>query len=643
MRFLVEDVTDKLENDCLLEALTGMDLGLVVMDGGRRILLLNAQLETYLAAPAGVLEMGRDFAETLRFCHERGDFAEVEDCGSADDLVALAAVPREWSLAPVWAQDRCLQLRGRPIAENRFLITYQDISTHQASAAAALDSDRRLLDFAEAGSGWFWEMDENYNYTWFSNNFRRRAGTKAESRYGKNRFDLIAEFANDNGEEIHRRTLSERKPFKDLITRPKFDDGKVLWFRTSGAPFYDQNNVFRGYRGVATDVTGEIAFRERAKTEGERIASAMDHLNETMALFDSQDRLVFCNEAFRALNRKIIDLIVPGVTFEEVIRANMRTGYFDGVVTAAPEEFIQQRLRQFHEPDGPVDMILGDGSWVRINVQLLASGERVLAVSDITGLKRAEADLHAAKEQAEQASRAKSMFLANMSHELRTPLNAISGFSEIIQQELFGPLGDAHYGEYARDIHASGQHLLAIINDILDLSRIEEGQDELEESENTFAEVIQACLPLVRERAVAAKVRIELDIAADLPTVMLDLRRMKQILINLLSNAIKFTEAGGYVRVAASVEPSGDMIIAVSDSGIGMRPEDIPKALEPFGQIDSSLSRSYEGTGLGLSLARQLTEAHGGELQISSEPNIGTTVQIILPSYRVIMPVQHLG
>lgn len=636
-------MTDTLENDCLLEALNGIDLGLAVIDGNRRILFLNELLGDYLKVPADFLETGKDFAETLRYCHTRGDFGTCEGCGSADDLFAQATMRQEWRLDPVWAEGRCLELHGRPLADDRFLITYRDISAQYAAAAAAIDSDRRLLDFAEAGSGWFWEMDENYNYTWFSNNFSRSADAKPDTRYGRNRFDLISEFADADGEQIHRRTLSERKPFKDLITQPKFDDGRILWFRTSGAPFYDNDGVFRGYRGVATDVTGEIAFREQTKSDGERIATAMDHLDETMALFDSHDRLVFCNEAFRDLNRRIIDLIQPGVTFEELIRANMQTGYFDGVVTTTPEEFIQQRLRQFHESDGPVDMVLGDGSWVRINAQLLANGERVLAVSDITGLKRAEADLHAAKEQAEQASRAKSMFLANMSHELRTPLNAISGFSEIIQQELFGPLGDAHYGEYASDIHASGQHLLAIINDILDLSRIEEGQDELEESENVIADVIQACLPLVRERAVAAKVRIELEIASDLPAVMIDLRRMKQILINLLSNAIKFTEAGGYVRVGAGVEPSGNMIVAVSDSGIGMRPEDIPRALEPFGQIDSSLSRSYEGTGLGLSLARQLTEAHGGELLISSELNTGTTVQIVLPSERVITRNQPPG
>jgi signal transduction histidine kinase len=214
-------------------------------------------------------------------------------------------------------------------------------------------------------------------------------------------------------------------------------------------------------------------------------------------------------------------------------------------------------------------------------------------------------------------------------------LNAISGFSEIIGQELFGDLGDPHYKEYAQDIHASGQHLLAIINDILDLSRIEEGQDTLEESENDISDVIHACMPLVRERAAAARVRIELDVADGLPTILLDLRRIKQVLINLLSNAIKFTEPGGTITISAAIDESGGMTIAVRDTGIGMRQDEIPKALEPFGQIDSSLARRYEGTGLGLSLAKQLTETHGGQLQIESQIDVGTTVNVSLPAERL--------
>jgi signal transduction histidine kinase len=447
--------------------------------------------------------------------------------------------------------------------------------------------------------------------------------------------DLFAEWDDEDGAQQHQQYLDQRQSFRNEISRPRMANGQEIWLRASGSPFFDDAGVFRGYRGVACDVTEEIAFRQQATSDAERVAAALDGINETMALFDDQDRLIFCNQAFRELNFGIIETISPGVTFEELVRANVALGHFPDAKNQ-PEKFIQQRLQQFYEPDGPVDLEMGSGNWVRTTIQILANGERVLTENDITGLKRAEADLRAAKEQAEQANRAKSMFLANMSHELRTPLNAISGFSEIIEKELFGTLGDHRYAEYAQDIHASGQHLLAIINDILDLSRIEEGQDELDESEYAIGDVIEACMPLVRERAVAARIRIELDIAENLPPVMIDLRRIKQILINLLSNAIKFTESGGRVLVSASLKPAGAMEIMVKDTGIGMRAEDLPKAMEPFGQIDSSLARRYEGTGLGLSLAKQLTETHGGRLLVESEPGIGTTVRMLLPPDRLV-------
>ena len=244
-------------------------------------------------------------------------------------------------------------------------------------------------------------------------------------------------------------------------------------------------------------------------------------------------------------------------------------------------------------------------------------------------------ELESARLAAEESSRVKSQFMANMSHELRTPLNAIIGFSEVIRDALVGPVA-ARYKDYARDIHSSGRHLLGLINDVLDLSKVELGRLELHEEPVELAKIVHDSQRLMADRARANNVELGIDLPADLPLLLGDELRLKQIVLNLLSNAIKFTPAGGRITVSGGISPAGGIALAVADTGIGMKPEEIPIALEPFRQIDSALNRRYGGTGLGLPLARTLAELHDGILGISSAPGQGTTVTVTLPAARVI-------
>ena len=254
---------------------------------------------------------------------------------------------------------------------------------------------------------------------------------------------------------------------------------------------------------------------------------------------------------------------------------------------------------------------------------------------DADALRRAIEDLKRAKQAAEQASNAKSAFLANMSHELRTPLNAVIGFSEILTNELFGQLGDARYREYASDILASGRHLLSLVNDLLDHTRIEAGHVELSEAELDVQEQAEAALRLMRERAATAKVGLETSFPDVLPYLMADERAFRQMLLNLLGNAVKFTPAGGTVRLTAGLEGDGRLAIAVSDTGIGMKREEVPRALEPFVQLHHHMNKAYGGTGLGLPLVRALMRLHGGSITIDSAEGSGTTVTIRFPRSRM--------
>jgi PAS domain S-box-containing protein len=407
-------------------------------------------------------------------------------------------------------------------------------------------------------------------------------------------------------------------------------DGEVRIVHQEAEVVLDETGRAIRMVGTVQDITERKTAEDALRAGEARLKAIIDNSPAVIGLKDVEGRYLTVNRTFEK---------ICGVENGDI---QGRTAYdiFEKDVADAFTALEQQVLKTGEPVEAEITVATVDGERIFMVVSFpvppgpgtddlpIATG---LIATDITERKHVETELVAAKEQAELASRAKSDFLANMSHELRTPLNAIIGFSDIIQNETFGAVGNDKYVEYAKDINDSGAHLLELINDILDLSKVEAGKLELHEEDVDLGDAIRSCLTLVRDRAAIEGLALEGEVPEFLAKLRADERKIKQILLNLLSNAIKFTPRGGRVTVRASAE-GDDVVIAVSDTGVGMTPEEIETAMTPFGQVTGHMDRTHEGTGLGLPLTKALIELHGGRLELTSEPGSGTTARITLPA-----------
>jgi two-component system cell cycle sensor histidine kinase PleC len=439
----------------------------------------------------------------------------------------------------------------------------------------------------------------------------------------------------------------------DRMFRMKHADGRWVWLRAR-AELVDRDSGEPHLIGIAVDVTEQMRLVERSKTADIRLRDAIETISEAFVLWDSENRLVMCNSKYQQLHGMPDAVLSPGTPYAEVIAAGRKPLVRSQVVSEGrPEE----GARSF-------ELQLEDGRWLQINERRTKDGGFVSVGTDITQLKRHEsklidgerrliatiADLRQSrqklelqaqqlveladkygeeKDRAEEANRTKSEFLANISHELRTPLNAIIGFSEIMQSGMFGDLGSPKYREYCQDIHDSGTYLLGVINDILDMSRIEAGRLVLDLEDLVLDGLVDESIRIVSAQAAAQKIEVRSEVGKNL-RLHGDRRAIKQIMLNLLSNAVKFTPAGGHITVRARSTASA-VTFSVEDTGIGIPKDALRKLGRPFEQVENQFTKSHRGSGLGLAITSSLVLLHGGAMRIRSREGHGTVVSVRLP------------
>jgi two-component system cell cycle sensor histidine kinase PleC len=645
---------------------------LAVTDGAFKIVAVTPQSTGWkgrsldaIAQGGQPLFMFGDRAGVMEISIGGQDWYAAVSLANARNGAAAALVPQE-AVFEAWRKTVSLNVTLFVLTAGVLIIVLYAYVGQAARAQAAdriyLEAHQRIdMALVRGRCGlWDWDMVRGKMY-WSRSMYDMLGYEPCDTMLSFGEVDEIIHPEDGDLFELANRIVAREIDHIDQVFRMRHADGQWVWMRAR-AQVIDPEAPEIQLIGIAVDVTEQRHLALRSEAADLRLRTAIENINESFVLWDSAQRLIMCNSKYQQDN---------GLSDRDVMPGASRAVLEERMLAFASE----RRLANTNGQQGGVtfERQLADGRWLQVNELRTRDGGTVSVGSDITQIKlhqeklvdserRLMATIHDLSlarraeeersrelvelnreymketERAEAANRAKSEFLANMSHELRTPLNAIIGFSELMEQALFGPLGSPRYEEYATDINGSGKYLLGVINDILDMSKIEAGQFSMDQEEIDLCPLMRETVRVISLQAAEKSITVETRIPDSL-TLFADRRAIKQIIINLLSNAVKFTGQGGRIAVRAR-NTSSALVLTIEDNGCGIPKEALSKLGRPFEQVQNQFSKSHAGSGLGLAISRSLAELQGGALKIRSTEGVGTIVSVRIPIKKAAQAVR---
>ncbi len=605
-----------------------LPVGLAVIDPAQRIVLMNPAFHTSLGLDPGRFAPGTALEDAIRTLALRGVFGPGDPDAQTRAFIESDRTHSGRLRRQTYA-GRSFDLYNTPLVDGGVVISVVDITevlAARAGAESALAQTTTALATLRIGLAIFNPAGalllSNPRFAELLTLPAERLGPGVTLKVVLDAMQHREEFQSQDGIAFVN-ALRNLRPGQHWATRRQRDDGQLVDVMVDPLPG-------GGFAITLNDITPLARAEDEARRRAHLLDQVLLAVPHGICVYGPDRRVSMFNQTYQEVMAgaplQIGDHLV------EVIRRRAEAGEYGG---GQPDEvFVRQMSYDIGRPQTR-RRVRPNGSAIDVRTAPLPDGGHISVVTDISALVQAEAEARHAKDVAEAANKAKSRFLATMSHELRTPLNAIIGFSDALMRDTSRP-SPAEVAEYGGQINVAGKQLLSIINTILDVARIESGRFEPGEEVIDVAQVLRTAVRQAQSAALAAEVSLDLKVPEDLPWLRADERRLGQVVTQLLSNAVKFTEAGGSVVVEAEQGPDGDIRMRVVDTGIGIPEADLERVFEPFIQLDDTLSRRYAGTGLGLYVARAIVMAQGGQIKLTSMPQVGTTAEITLPSQRVV-------